>query len=156
MQTWNASLAIGHPLIDKQHRELFAQADKLIAALRRGEATGQVMDQLQFLQDYCIHHFRTEELLMRKLAYPHEADHRAGHAVFEERFKAIEGRALANGESAMIALQLSALIRGWLIDHIGVEDLKLARFVHPEPVGPAQPSAGAAAPGKKKGVSLVG
>jgi len=39
---------------------------------------------------------------------------------------------------------------------MAVEDLKLARFDRREPVGPAQPSAGPAAPGKKKGVSLVG
>ena len=128
MSTWNASLAVGHPAIDQQHQELFAHADRLSAALRNGRAREEVLHLVGFLRDYTHLHFRSEEELMRDQGYPEAAAHETKHRAFERRLDGLESRARAHGSSTSIALEISALVKGWLVDHIGVDDVKVAAF----------------------------
>ena len=128
MATWHEGLAVGDPEIDGQHRELFAQADRLSAAMRSGDSSAEVPAQIDALVEYCRDHFRQEEALMQQLAYPFQSLHKGGHRTFERQLKAIQEKSALKGSTALVALQLSALMRGWFIDHIGTEDLKLAAF----------------------------
>jgi hemerythrin len=128
LATWHEGLAVGDPEIDGQHRELFAQADRLSAAMRSGDSSAEVPAQIDALVEYCRDHFRREEALMQALAYPFQSLHKGGHRTFERQLKAIQEKSALKGSTALLALQLSALMRGWLIDHIGTEDLKLAAF----------------------------
>ena len=111
MATWHEGLAVGDAEIDGQHRELFAQADRLSAAMRSGGSSAEVPAQLDALVAYCRDHFRQEEALMQELDYPFQSLHKGGHRTFERQLKAIQEKSALKGSTSLVALQLSALMR---------------------------------------------
>jgi len=129
MPTWNASIAVGHALIDEQHQELFRRADDLIEAMLKGRAAAEMKQLLVFLRDYCRDHFGTEERLMVSKIYPAIEQHRLAHREFERRLQEIEQDMAARGATAQVVLTTKDLIRGWLVNHIGSVDAKLAAFL---------------------------
>lgn len=129
MPTWSPSIAVGHALIDEQHQELFRRADDLIDAMMNGRAAAEMQQLLVFLRDYCRDHFSAEEQLMVSRRYPMVEPHRLAHREFERRFAAIEQAMTGKGATAMVVLDIKDLIRGWLVDHIGSVDTKLAAFL---------------------------
>jgi len=66
---WTPALAVGVSAIDQQHKELFDHVAKLIDAMKNSDAAevGRLMD---FLGAYVVEHFRMEEGLMQRYAYP--------------------------------------------------------------------------------------
>jgi hemerythrin len=139
MPTWNPSIAVGHPLIDEQHQELFHRADDLIEAMMQGRAAAEMEQLLVFLRDYCREHFGMEERLMVSKRYPAVEQHKLAHREFERRFQEIEKDMAAKGATSTVVLATKDLIRGWLVNHIGSIDAKLAVFVRGEPAGQAVP-----------------
>ena len=90
MPTWTPSIAVGHPLIDEQHQELFRRADDLLDAMMKGRAGAEMNQLLAFLRDYCQDHFGTEERLMVMRIYPAVEQHKLAHREFERRLQEIE------------------------------------------------------------------
>ncbi len=129
MPTWNPSLATGHAKIDEQHQELFARADALIEAMFQGRAAAEVAGLVAFLRDYCRDHFAMEEQLMARTAYPSAASHAQAHRYFAQRLHEIEGMLAERGPNARAILDLKDLVRGWLVNHIGAVDAKLAAYL---------------------------
>jgi hemerythrin len=129
MPTWTPALAVGHPIIDDQHRELFARADDLIQAMAEGRAMAELEQLLVFLRDYCRDHFGTEERLMVSRGYPALQAHRLAHREFERRFHEIERSVATRGATAAVVLEVKDLLRGWLTHHIGAVDIRLAAFL---------------------------
>jgi len=129
MPTWTQSLAVGVPVIDKQHKELFARADALLAAMKQGQTSAEVKPLLDFLDDYCSRHFATEETLMREQKYPGLHEHIAQHAQFVKQFQDIVAQFDAKGPSTTVSLALQRLICGWLVQHVSAVDKKLAGFL---------------------------
>ena len=129
MPTWSQKLAIGVPAIDAQHKELFARADALLAAMGQGKSAQEVKPLLTFLDDYCSRHFASEERLMREKKYPGLKEHLAQHAAFVRQFQDVVQQFDAKGPSITVALGLQKLVSGWLVQHIGAVDAKLAGFL---------------------------
>ena len=129
MPTWTPAIAVGYPIIDKQHKELFRRADQLLEAMHEGRASAELGRLFQFLQIYVQDHFGTEEMLMTARAYPGKAGHKAQHAEFVRRFEEGLEAFKAKGPSAAVVLDISSLIRGWLVNHISTVDVKLAAFL---------------------------
>lgn len=129
MRTWNASLALGVPDIDAQHRQLFRRADSLLLAMHQRRSAEEVVRLLGFLDEYCAHHFASEERLMHAHRYPGLEEHRAQHAGFAARFRELADRFHAGGHSPVITIGLQRLVCGWLVEHIGETDAKLARHL---------------------------
>ena len=129
MPTWTPSIAVGHPLIDEQHQELFRRADELIDAMMQGRAAKEMNQLLVFLRDYCRDHFGMEERLMVSKGYPSVEQHKLAHREFERRFQELEKDMAARGATAQTVLGTKDLIRGWLVNHIGSIDAKLAAFL---------------------------
>jgi hemerythrin len=129
MPTWTPALAVGHAIIDDQHRELFARADDLIEAMMKGRAAQEMHQLLVFLRDYCTDHFGTEERLMVSQRYPSVEAHKLAHREFERRFQLMEKAMAAKGATAQVVLDVKDLIRGWLVNHIGSIDVQLATFL---------------------------
>ena len=134
MPTWNPGLAIGVPAIDAQHVELFKRADALLAAMKAGRSTAELVSLLAFLADYCQRHFSAEEHLMRERAYPGLAEHVAQHAEFARKFEAITADLHAKGPSSAITIGLQQLVCRWLVAHIGTVDKRLAAFLANTPI----------------------
>ncbi len=129
MPTWTQKLVLGVPAIDAQHRELFARADALLAAMSQGKSAHEVKPLLSFLDDYCSRHFASEEKLMRELNYSGLREHVAQHTVFTRQFQEIVANFQIKGPSITVSLGVQRLVSGWLVQHIGAVDTKLAASV---------------------------
>ncbi|HVO17635.1 MAG TPA: hemerythrin family protein [Anaeromyxobacter sp.] len=139
MPTWTSAIAVGHPTIDQQHKELFARADQLLEAMHQGRASAELAELFQFLGGYVREHFGTEERLMAAKVYPAMAGHKAQHGEFVRRLEEDLVAFRAKGATAAVVLDLSSLIRGWLVNHISTVDVKLADFLKArEPVAGAR------------------
>jgi hemerythrin len=139
MPTWNAALSVGHPVIDDQHRELFARADELIDAMMQGKAAAEMEELFVFLRDYCREHFSTEEKLMVATRFPGAVAHLALHREFVRQFKELEDLMAEKGATSLVVLGTKDLIRGWLVNHIGTVDQQLAAHLRGQAARAARP-----------------
>lgn len=127
-RTWTPKLAIGVPAIDDQHAELFERADALLDAMRGGKGNAEVTRLLEYLEKYVVLHFGAEERLMQQRGYQGFASHKALHEQFKRDFAAVKADILKSGApSSALVLRLNSLIGGWLVQHIGTVDLRLAQ-----------------------------
>ena len=126
---WSAAMEGGIAEIDAQHRHLF----DIFNAVRQAQATGagrvEIGRLLAELLDYTQEHFRSEAELMRR--WPIDAEHKAMHLAAHERFASFLDKALAlHAEQAVdIRLDLLTYLAQWLLHHIAIVDLQLAREI---------------------------
>lgn len=119
--TWNASLSVGHPLLDSDHRILIDLLTQLFDATETGQAHAVVDSVLGVLAEYTEHHFRREEGLLAEAGYPHLENHRAEHRAFEGRLRELADRRRAK-ERGVLNEQVADLLKKWLTEHIQVSD----------------------------------
>lgn len=125
--TWDANLATGHKTIDEQHQALIEAFNCLHAAMKQGKGKDEVGRTLVFLKDYTVEHFRMEEELMQRYAYPASARHKGIHhelvgnvSDLVERFQKGTGS---------LTLPVMDFLEKWLVDHIQGEDVRLAEHL---------------------------
>lgn len=118
---WNASLSVGHPLLDSDHRILIDLLTQLFDATETGQAHAVVDSVLSVLTEYTEHHFRREEGLLAEAGYPHLDEHRDEHRSFEHRLRELTERRRA-GERGVLNEQVADLLKKWLTEHIQVSD----------------------------------
>lgn len=124
--TWDETLLMGIPLIDDQHRQLFARLDALLFAIRSGSSAAEVARTLAFLREYVATHFTAEEGLMRESDYPLVAEHKAQHGAFTRDLALLEDEHRRDGPSPSLVLHVNARVTAWLRDHIYRLDRSLA------------------------------
>jgi hemerythrin len=127
--SWDPSLSLGVADIDRQHQELFARLDTLLEAMRGGKTVDEVERTLRFLGDYVVTHFRAEEDLMRKRAYPGLEAHAEEHRRFVEDFSNLVREFLNEGVTTLLTIRTNARVTAWLRDHIYRTDKALASFL---------------------------
>ena len=88
--TWEDSYACGHPLIDSQHERLFRLAGSLLTAVTEEGPITEVSLRLETLLAHTAHHFRDEEAVLQKLAYPELETHRIVHAALLTKARRIQ------------------------------------------------------------------
>ena len=126
MPTWTPAIAVGHPVIDRQHQELFERADRLLEAMRERRAPAEVEGLLAFLEGYVLRHFADEEWLMEVGSYSRRAAHRAEHAAFEREIGAVRRAFGERGPSPVLVLEVKDLLRNWLVRHVSTVDAEMA------------------------------
>lgn len=126
---WDPGLAIGVPSIDAQHRELFHRIDRLLEAAATRTTATEVGALLDYLGDYVREHFRTEEELMERLAFPGRAEHGAEHLAFARELVGLREEHAREGGSAALVVRVTSRATGWLRDHIYRADKQLGAFV---------------------------
>ncbi|SHH85081.1 hemerythrin [Sporobacter termitidis DSM 10068] len=129
--TWRDSFALGIPQIDKQHRELCDQIDKLFEAGSRGKGADEVMNVLSFLESYTIRHFADEEQLQLQIKYPQYQQHKAKHAEFVAKIAKMKKEATEKGVNVALVISLNQMISNWLIEHIKSVDADYAKYYKP-------------------------
>jgi hemerythrin len=124
MFEWNNNYSVAIPSVDVQHKNLFAIARELHAAMDAGQGKASLGRILDRLVQYTTVHFAHEERLLRMHNYPDFAAHKAEHDAlvrqvlkFQEDFTA--GR-------VAITVQLLHFLRDWLQGHIQGSDLRYA------------------------------
>ena len=127
---WSPSIAVGHPEIDGQHRELFERARQFFATVGLPAPTrgARFSAAFLYLDSYVRFHFIQEERLMSRLRYPDLAQHREEHRTYISRLDAVKSQFECEGDSASVAAALEGLLRLWLLEHIARADKRVGEF----------------------------
>jgi hemerythrin len=126
---WSESLSVGVAEIDKQHQELIARINGLLAAMQRGQGRDELSPVLQFLESYVVAHFTAEEKLMRQHGYPGYAEQKALHDAFIADFTLLKGQFESEGATSALAIQVQRRVCDWTIKHIGEVDKRLGVYL---------------------------
>lgn len=125
---WDEQFAIGHKLIDRQHREFFDRLRALAKAMERGAGAAVVADLVGFLEQHVLEHFEAEEGLMVWIAYPDLDRHREQHQGLLERVTAFKAILDAEGPTSELAVDVLHHLFQWLRNHILFEDRMMGIF----------------------------
>jgi hemerythrin len=125
--TWKNEFAIGVSKIDRQHQQLFHHFDQFLEGIDQGKGARELEDLLDFLKEYVVRHFKSEEELQKHFNYPHLEMHVAEHRSFEKQLQELNQHRGSTDE--LIHLTRNILIQ-WLIQHICKLDSALAGFIN--------------------------
>jgi hemerythrin len=127
---WSDTLASGSSEIDSQHQELFQRINKLLGAVDKGSIDRQEISRtIQFLAEYVVFHFGTEEKHMDKYSYSSATAHKAQHEQFVKTFGKLRDRLMMEGINQQLAEETKDLCVDWLINHIKYSDRALGMFL---------------------------
>ena len=126
---WTESLAVGIPLVDEQHKELFNRVNMLLDASSKGKGKEEITGLVEFLGAYVVTHFRSEEGQMAQAGYPSLTAHKQLHSDFINDFEGLRVAFKANGATTVLVLQLQHKVVEWLLQHIGKEDKAFGAFL---------------------------
>lgn len=127
---WTPDLATGTNEIDEQHKELFRRVDALLEAWNQRKGGVEVERIIQFLGDYVVEHFGTEEKFMKQFNYGNAAvQHMAQHGVFIDMFGKLKERYKKEGPTPTFVEDTKEIVVDWLINHIKYSDKALGLFL---------------------------
>jgi hemerythrin-like metal-binding protein len=92
----------------------------------KGHEFAATLDALGTLNRYVDEHFRFEEDLLRERGYPKLAAQIEEHGLIKGQLGRLYRHVLSGGEATEEVLRL---LREWLTNHIGVEDMEYAAFL---------------------------
>ena len=125
--TWNERFSIGITKIDAQHRSLADMVNKLHDAMTKGLGSQVIGQILNSLISYTQTHFSTEEELFARHDYPAAEDHKKEHK--ELVLKALEWKRQFDSGNRMLSVQISTVLRNWLVNHIEHSDKLYGRYL---------------------------
>lgn len=97
-------LAVDHPILDEQHRELFRRFDELMGACQQARGKERIEVLLGYPDSYVVIHFREEERLMDRYSYPGAASHKGEHRHFTGRREALKADLKEKGVSSELVI----------------------------------------------------
>jgi hemerythrin len=112
--------------IDDQHKKLVRCLDQLELWVGKGHEFAATLDALATLNRYVEEHFRFEEDMLREHAYPKLDEQIAEHAEISAQLARLYRHVMSGGEATDEVLRL---LREWLTNHIGLEDMEYAAFL---------------------------
>ncbi|MCM1226882.1 MAG: hemerythrin family protein [Clostridium sp.] len=125
---WENRYKIDEPTIDSQHYQLFHKIDRLFYFVNKGDLEKQkkeCMETINFLVDYTITHFNTEEAYQRKVKYCDYERHKKLHEQFKDVID-LYYRKLTNDFSQKTLESFLGTLLIWLITHVYICDKKIA------------------------------
>jgi len=120
---WDKTLSVEVAEIDADHRRLLELFNRLGHAVEDGEPQAYVrlvMDELISCTEW---HFKHEEWLMQKYAYPDLAQHRTEHEELIASGKALQQQLEASG--GRLSAQEIEFLEHWLTGHIYGADMAM-------------------------------
>lgn len=128
--TWDDSLDVGVAAFNDDHRRLVGMVNELHAGIVSGLGISQMTYILDGLVDYTRTHFKREEELMTKHAYPGLKAHRREH--YDLMVQVADFQTRLRDGMASFSIELMSFLRDWLVTHIkgtdmGYRDFFLAR-----------------------------
>jgi len=114
--------------IDDQHQELIARINKVIGMDDAGRTEKETKETLDFLAQYVVKHFSTEDVYMNRCAYPMCYLHQDQHSGFVETFTELRNKFEKSGYSHELATELNAFIVTWVVNHIATSDANFGRY----------------------------
>jgi len=102
LRYWSPELAL-RPDIDKQHKLLIYQYERLENAIKKGRGYEMLINIVLFLHQYALTHFQTEEREMLEHDYPEYGEHAEEHDLYKTRVSQFEYRMKAQPENPRFA-----------------------------------------------------
>lgn len=127
LMTWEDSFSVHVPIIDEQHKKLFALVNQLHDAMSKGKANDVMLRVLAELASYTKTHFAAEEKLLQSKNYPDLKDHQAQHQKFIEKVGQFQ-KEFAGGKIT-ISSEIMNFLRDWLSGHILKTDKRYSEFL---------------------------
>jgi hemerythrin len=136
---WEENLRLGVPVIDQQHEDIFSHFDKLSEALQGGKGSAEVIELLQYLNNFASTHFSDEENLMAQYNYDGLDEQLQQHTLFKENIAKFSELLAATEPTQEIALKIDATLIRYFINHVRRLDGQMVEFIKPlmvrEPTG---------------------
>ena len=127
LMCWDASLEIGNPTLDDEHRSLMGIINELFVAITKTKSATAVNHCFTAMVDYTKTHLNAEEEMMRQSAYPQYEQHLKQHQHLVQRLHDIYAKYQAgHGESGQDLLNFLA---NWWSNHISTLDKQFAQFL---------------------------
>ena len=123
---WSDEYKVGIALIDNDHKSLFASFNRFLKQVAVSETKSSISYGCDILESYVSYHFRHEEEFMSAINYDGIDDHVALHHKLIDELMVAKADMLKN---TITAAQFCEFFRTWLINHVVVEDKKIADFV---------------------------
>jgi hemerythrin len=139
---WTPKLAVGVPLLDAQHQELFRRIAALLEAMASGRGRAHLVETLRFLDSYVEEHFSAEVAMMREAGYPLLHSHLGAHAHFVSELDKIRRQIGHDEIEARLVIRAGGLLCDWLREHIASSDRDFGSYLAergmPESAGPGR------------------
>jgi hemerythrin len=123
--TWNDSMQIGIPSIDRQHQQLINQMDRLVEAMKRNGGQGEIRQILDFLDRYVQEHFGFEEACMHRHRCPVAQVNQSAHQQFVATLRQVRQEFERTGPSLILVLKVNDQLLDWFVNHIRKIDREL-------------------------------
>lgn len=114
--------------MDTQHKKLIGMINRLIKEQKVLTKAETIAELLTEMTDYAREHFRAEEYLMAEYDYDHKSAHEQLHREFIDR--TISFYSATDIGPNILSNALLEYLRGWLVGHILMEDMKYKEFFH--------------------------
>lgn len=125
--SWNKSFETGHPVVDGQHKKLFAMVNQLHTAIQENHTKLVLSDTMEKLSDYVATHFKTEEEIMLLHNFPDYENHKKQHEDLKEQ--AVKLIKLFNLGKVDLSATISKFLSDWLQHHILENDIKMINWL---------------------------
>lgn len=125
---WHDSFSVNIEKIDEQHQGLFKLINELDEAMLLGKGKSIMGDVLNRLTDYTVVHFKTEEDLFQKYAYPDYDAHKKEHDDLVAQVVQVKENFDAGKMGT--AIDTSDFLRKWITNHIKGTDKKYSAFLN--------------------------
>ena len=127
IRDWSDDLISGFPVIDSQHKNLFQMVNDFASKGDKNPSVHTLVTFLENLENYCETHFKFEEEVMQKYAYPllnYHADlHRDLKRALKKIKSQVEQHTLDNPYQSIVNICTE-----WLHNHVSWEDLAFVNF----------------------------
>ncbi|ALL00431.1 hypothetical protein Pyrde_0381 [Pyrodictium delaneyi] len=117
---WSPKMTVYVKGIDLQHRQLVRAVNNLYLSLLSGKPRSVLQGILDFLAEYTVFHFRSEERFFEKHGYPRAEQHRLEHRKFVERIEDFRMK-YRTGE-ARLNIDMLMFLADWIRGHIMKSD----------------------------------
>ena len=121
----------GIALVDAEHKELFHivdKANKLVKSFDELSGYDNIIEILNELKEYTKEHFTDEEEYMEGIQYEGLSAQKRAHEAFIDKLENIDLDQIdANPQEYL--QELLEFLLGWLINHIKVQDVKVAAHI---------------------------
>lgn len=123
---WQDQFSVGVADLDTEHKNLVGMLNSLHDSMKAGKGRERLPQLLGEMMRYTATHFEHEEQLMAQYEYPGLGTHRQAHALLKDQIGQMQGR-LDN--KSLNAQEVLSLLKEWLVNHIGSEDLQYGPFL---------------------------
>ena len=125
---WRKEFETGNETVDGQHKEIFRLVQQVLDADSFANRKERIETAMDFLSDYAVRHFASEEALMTESSYPQYNDHKGQHDSFVKDVVAFVERFKAEGDTISISETINGFVVKWLKDHIMGSDRAMAEY----------------------------